>query len=211
MRARHPHRPTESPDPGSPSTRPVCFKKFGVSPESIPDYLALVGDAADGYPGLPGWGAKSSAAVLANFRHLESIPSDSRDGGLTSLTRGPSPPRFSANASAPCSSERSPPSGRTSRSSTTSISCAGRAPTADFEALAARLDAATGDSDWSIRWAQAPADLMTLAPVLVAGATGQLGGAIATKLIAAGVPVRSLAIAPNSSSRNGGRRDCRAD
>jgi 5'-3' exonuclease len=40
-------------------------KKFGVSPESIPDYLALVGDAADGYPGLPGWGAKSSAAVLA--------------------------------------------------------------------------------------------------------------------------------------------------
>ena len=48
--------------------------KFGVSPESIPDYLALVGDAADGYPGLPGWGAKSSAAVLAKFGHLESIP-----------------------------------------------------------------------------------------------------------------------------------------
>jgi 5'-3' exonuclease len=51
-------------------------KKFGVSPESIPDYLALVGDAADGYPGLPGWGPKSTAAVLAKFRHLESIPSD---------------------------------------------------------------------------------------------------------------------------------------
>jgi 5'-3' exonuclease len=50
--------------------------KFGVSPESIPDYLALVGDAADGYPGLPGWGAKSSAAVLAKFSHLESIPAD---------------------------------------------------------------------------------------------------------------------------------------
>ena len=50
--------------------------KFGVSPESIPDYLALVGDAADGYPGLPGWGAKSSAAVLAKFLHLESIPKD---------------------------------------------------------------------------------------------------------------------------------------
>ncbi|HEV3331529.1 MAG TPA: 5'-3' exonuclease H3TH domain-containing protein [Bryobacteraceae bacterium] len=50
--------------------------KFGVSPESIPDYLALVGDAADGYPGLPGWGAKSSAAVLAKFLHIESIPSD---------------------------------------------------------------------------------------------------------------------------------------
>jgi len=50
--------------------------KFGVSPESIPDYLALVGDAADGYPGLPGWGAKSSAAVLAKFGHLEYIPAD---------------------------------------------------------------------------------------------------------------------------------------
>jgi len=55
------------------------FKKFGVAPESIPDYLALVGDAADGYPGLPGWGAKSSAAVLAKFRHIESIPADWRE------------------------------------------------------------------------------------------------------------------------------------
>src|SRR5260370_793992 len=50
--------------------------KFGVTPQSIPDYLALVGDSADGYPGLPGWGAKSSAAVLAKFIHLESIPRD---------------------------------------------------------------------------------------------------------------------------------------
>lgn len=50
--------------------------KFGVPPSSIPDYLALVGDSADGYPGLPGWGAKSAAAVLARFGHLESIPSD---------------------------------------------------------------------------------------------------------------------------------------
>ncbi len=53
--------------------------KFGVAPASIPDYLALVGDAADGYPGLPGWGAKSAAAVLANFGHLESIPADWRE------------------------------------------------------------------------------------------------------------------------------------
>ncbi len=53
--------------------------KFGVLPVSIPDYLALVGDAADGYPGLPGWGAKSSAAVLAKFVHIESIPADWRD------------------------------------------------------------------------------------------------------------------------------------
>jgi 5'-3' exonuclease len=54
-------------------------KKFGVPPDSIPDYLALVGDSADGYPGLPGWGPKSTAAVLAKFGHLESIPTDWRD------------------------------------------------------------------------------------------------------------------------------------
>jgi 5'-3' exonuclease len=50
--------------------------KFGVGPESIPDYLALVGDSADGYPGLKGFGAKSAAAVLARFGHLEAIPED---------------------------------------------------------------------------------------------------------------------------------------
>ncbi len=55
------------------------IQKFGVSPLSIPDYLALVGDSADGYPGLPGWGAKSSAAVLAKFAHLESIPIESHE------------------------------------------------------------------------------------------------------------------------------------
>jgi 5'-3' exonuclease len=55
------------------------MKKFGVTPSSIPDYLALVGDSADGYPGLSGWGAKSSAAVLAKYSHLESIPKDWRE------------------------------------------------------------------------------------------------------------------------------------
>jgi 5'-3' exonuclease len=50
--------------------------KFGVPPVSIPDYLALVGDAADGYPGLAGWGAKSASAVLAKYGHLEAIPPD---------------------------------------------------------------------------------------------------------------------------------------
>ncbi len=54
-------------------------QKFGVRPESIPDYLALVGDAADGYPGLPGWGAKSSAAILAKYLHFENIPKDWRE------------------------------------------------------------------------------------------------------------------------------------
>jgi 5'-3' exonuclease len=53
--------------------------KFGVPPASIPDYLALVGDSADGYPGLPGWGAKSAGAVLARFGHLERIPASARD------------------------------------------------------------------------------------------------------------------------------------
>ncbi|MFN7979345.1 MAG: 5'-3' exonuclease H3TH domain-containing protein [Vicinamibacterales bacterium] len=52
--------------------------KFGVAPASIPDYLALVGDSADGYPGLPGWGAKSAAKVLARWRHLDRIPDDPR-------------------------------------------------------------------------------------------------------------------------------------
>jgi len=53
--------------------------KFGVPPASIPDYLALVGDSADGYPGLRGWGAKSAAAVLAKFGHIEAIPEDPRE------------------------------------------------------------------------------------------------------------------------------------
>jgi len=57
----------------------AVVKKFGVPPASIPDYLALVGDSADGYPGLPGWGAKSSAAVLAKFGHIEAIPADARE------------------------------------------------------------------------------------------------------------------------------------
>ena len=54
--------------------RAGVVEKFGVPPESIPDYLALVGDSADGFPGLQGWGAKSAAAVLAHYGHLEDIP-----------------------------------------------------------------------------------------------------------------------------------------
>jgi 5'-3' exonuclease len=63
-------------------------QKFGVSPPSIPDYLALVGDAADGYPGLPGWGAKSSAAVLAKFLHIESIPKDHAEWHVNAANAG---------------------------------------------------------------------------------------------------------------------------
>jgi 5'-3' exonuclease len=62
--------------------------RFGVGPASIPDYLALVGDAADGFPGLPGWGAKSAAAVLAKYRHLESIPADWRSWGVNAAQPG---------------------------------------------------------------------------------------------------------------------------
>jgi 5'-3' exonuclease len=53
-------------------------ERFGVGPRSIPDYLALVGDSADGFPGLPGWGAKSTATVLARYGHLAAIPDDVR-------------------------------------------------------------------------------------------------------------------------------------
>jgi 5'-3' exonuclease len=57
--------------------------KFGVAPDSIPDYLALVGDSADGFPGLAGWGAKSAATVLARWGHLEAIPPDPADWEVT--------------------------------------------------------------------------------------------------------------------------------
>jgi 5'-3' exonuclease len=53
---------------------PAVLEKWGVHPRSIPDWLALVGDSSDGYPGLPGWGAKSAAAVLLRYGHLEDIP-----------------------------------------------------------------------------------------------------------------------------------------
>jgi len=58
-------------------------QKFGVAPESIPDWLALVGDKADGFPGLPGWGARSAATVLARYRHLEDIPKQAARWDLT--------------------------------------------------------------------------------------------------------------------------------
>jgi 5'-3' exonuclease len=59
--------------------------RFGVGPSSIPDWLALVGDSSDGYPGIPGWGEKSAAKVLARYEHLEQIP---REGGWDVAVRG---------------------------------------------------------------------------------------------------------------------------
>ena len=62
--------------------------KFGVLPESIPDWLALVGDSADGYPGIPGWGAKSTSAVLAHYKHMEAIPDDPAKWQVSSISAG---------------------------------------------------------------------------------------------------------------------------
>jgi 5'-3' exonuclease len=64
------------------------IEKFGVRPESIPDWLAVVGDSADGYPGVSGWGTKSASSVLAHFVHLENIPEDPTRWKLSSISPG---------------------------------------------------------------------------------------------------------------------------
>ncbi len=61
----------------------AVIEKYGVPPTSIPDYLALVGDSADGIPGIPAWGAKSTAALLSKFGHIEGIPDDPEQYGLS--------------------------------------------------------------------------------------------------------------------------------
>jgi 5'-3' exonuclease len=116
--------------------------KFGVPPASIPDYLALVGDAADGYPGLPGWGAKSSAAVLAKFGHLEAIPEDWRTWGVNASNP-------SALAETLFSNRNRVNLFRTLATLRTDITTfhyvddlQWRGPRPDFEALAAKMDAA---------------------------------------------------------------------
>lgn len=63
-------------------------EKFGVPPQSIPDWLALVGDSADGYPGIPGWGAKSASVVLSHYEHMESIPDDPGKWKVSSISPG---------------------------------------------------------------------------------------------------------------------------
>jgi 5'-3' exonuclease len=117
-------------------------KKFGVRPQSIPDYLALVGDSSDGYPGLPGWGPKSAAAVLARFGRLEAIPDDWTTWGV--------------NANSPASLARTLARDRdlallfrdlaTLRTDIELFDSVDdlqwRGPTPAFPALAARLDAA---------------------------------------------------------------------
>ena len=68
---------------------PAVLVKWGVSPSAIPDWLALVGDSSDGYPGLPGWGAKSAAAVLARYGSLEAIPAKASAWDVKSLRGAP--------------------------------------------------------------------------------------------------------------------------
>ena len=63
-------------------------EKYGVSPQSMPDWLALVGDSADGYPGIPGWGAKSASVVLAHYKHMEAIPDDPGKWQVSSISPG---------------------------------------------------------------------------------------------------------------------------
>jgi len=118
-------------------------QKFGVSPTSIPDYLALVGDAADGYPGLPGWGAKSSAAVLAKFLHLESIPTDCREWRVNAANA-------SALAGTLCREREHAILFRTLATLRTDMALFDNVdqlrwngPTPAFDSLAARLDAAS--------------------------------------------------------------------
>jgi 5'-3' exonuclease len=66
----------------------AVVEKYGVRPASMPDWLALVGDSADGYPGIPGWGAKSAATVLARYKHIESIPDDPHKWRIDALSAG---------------------------------------------------------------------------------------------------------------------------
>ena len=66
----------------------AVVEKYGVHPASIPDWLALVGDSADGYPGIPGWGAKSASAVLARYGHIDAIPQDPARWKVASITPG---------------------------------------------------------------------------------------------------------------------------
>lgn len=64
------------------------IEKFGVSPGSIPDWLGVVGDSADGFPGIPGWGAKSASSVLAQYKKLEAIPKDAAKWKVSAISAG---------------------------------------------------------------------------------------------------------------------------
>jgi 5'-3' exonuclease len=134
------------------------FQKFGVSPSSIPDYLALVGDAADGYPGLPGWGVKSSAAVLAKFLHLEAIPVDYREWRVNVTNAFSLADTLSRERDHALLFRRL----ATLRTDIPLFDDADKlrwkGPTAAFDALAARLDAAVTENRVSARSIRKAAD-----------------------------------------------------
>jgi 5'-3' exonuclease len=126
-------------------------QKFGVPPESIPDYLALVGDAADGYPGLRGWGAKSSAAVLAKFRHIENVPRDCSEWRVNAANAG-------ALAATLCEQREQALLFRRLATLRTDIKLFDDVeqlrwggPKPEFEAIAARLDGAKGEKSREAR------------------------------------------------------------
>ncbi len=127
------------------------IRKFGVPPASIPDYLALVGDSSDGYPGLPGWGAKSTAAVLARFGHIEHIPADIRDWHANATN----PARLAATLAADRDKALLFRTLATLRSDlplfTNVDDLRWTGPKPEFASLASRLDAATSDGGNSPR------------------------------------------------------------
>ena len=90
-------------------------QKFGVAPASIPDYLGLVGDSADGIPGIPRWGAKGSAQVLDHYGHIEHIPPTQRIGPSASAAPNPWPPAWQTTWKPPCSTAGWPPCAWTSQ------------------------------------------------------------------------------------------------
>jgi 5'-3' exonuclease len=115
-------------------------EKFGVLPKSIPDYLALVGDSADGFPGISGWGAKSTATVLAHYEHLENIPDNVEEWAVkprsaAALASELSANRDNANLFKDLATLRTePPVIKTVEE------LRWKGPTAEFEALAERLE-----------------------------------------------------------------------
>lgn len=115
--------------------------KFGVPPASIPDYLALVGDTADGFPGLAGWGAKSAAAVLARYGHLEQIPDASGQWDVPGLRGAPTLARTLADQRELAYLFRRIATVETEVEVGTVDEWEWTGPTPAFEQLAAKLDA----------------------------------------------------------------------